>query len=89
MLADREVRIVVDLAAGDDGHPLVEQAGERPDDACLGLAALAEEDHVVAGEQGVLELRHDGVLVAEHAFEQGFTGGDARDRIATDLLFHR
>ena len=89
MLADRGVRIVVDLAAGDDRHPLVEQTGERADDACLGLAALAEEDHVVTGQQSVLQLRHDGVLVAEHTFEQRLTGGDPRDGVATDLLFHR
>ena len=81
VLDDRVVRVVVDLAAGDDRHPLVEQAGERADDAGLRLAALAEEDHVVAGEQGVLELRHDGVLVAEHALEQRLAGGDlARPR---------
>ena len=74
--ADRGVRIVVDLAAGDDRHPLVEQAGERADDARLGLAALAEEDDVVTGEQCVLQLRHDRVLVAEHAVEQRLAGGD-------------
>ena len=62
----RRVRVVVDLGAGDDRHPLVEQVGERADHAGLRLAALAEEDHVVAGEQGVLELRQDGVLVALH-----------------------
>ena len=70
VLRDRVVRVVVDLAAGDDRHPLVEQAGERADHAGLGLAALAEEDHVVAGEQRVLELRQDGVLVAEHAVDE-------------------
>ena len=41
--------------------------GERADDAGLRLAPLAEEDHVVAGEQRVLELREDGVLVADDA----------------------
>ena len=63
----RGVRVVVDLAAGDDRHPLVEQPGERADHAGLRLAPLAQEDHVVAGEQGVLQLRQDGLLVAEHA----------------------
>ena len=82
----RRVRVVVDLAAGDDRHPLVEQAGERADDAGLGLAALAEEDHVVPGEQRVLELRHDRVLVAEDAVEQRLTGRDARDGVARGSL---
>ena len=84
--ADRVVRVVVDLAAGDDRHPLVEQAGERADHAGLGLAALAEEDHVVAGEQGVLQLRHDGLLVAEDAFEQRLAGGDLGDGVARGSL---
>ena len=70
VLRDRVVRVVVDLAAGDDRHPLVEQVGERADHAGLRLAALAEEDHVVAGDQRVLELREDGVLVADHAVDE-------------------
>ncbi len=89
MLAGRCVGIVVDLTAGDDRHPLVEQARERADDASLGLAALAEEDHVVTGEQRVLELWHDGAVVAEHTAEQGVTSGDAGDGVAANLLFHR
>ncbi len=49
----------------------------------LAWPALAQEDHVVAGEQGVLELRHDGVLVAEDPLEQRLAGGDpARRRCA-------
>ena len=67
---DRVVRVVVDLAAGDDRHPLVEQADERADDARLRLAALAEEDHVVAGEQRVRELREDGVVVTDDAVDE-------------------
>ena len=70
MLRDRVVRVVVDLAARDDRHPLVEQVGERADHAGLRLAALAEEDDVVAGEQRVLELREHGVLVADHAVDE-------------------
>ena len=85
----RRVGVVVDLAAGDDRHPLVEQAGQRADHARLGLAALAEEDDVVAGEEGVLELRQDGLLVAEHALEQRLASGDAGDGVGPDLLLDR
>ena len=85
----RRVRVVVDLAAGDDRHPLVEQAGQRADDAGLRLTALAQEDDVVAGEQGVLELREDGLLVAEDAVEQRLTGGDAGDGVGPDLFLDR
>ena len=75
--------------AGDDRHPLVEQPGERADHAGLGLAPLAQEDHVVAGEQRVLELREDGVLVAEHAGEQRLAGADPGDGVAPHLLLDR
>ena len=83
---DGRVGIVVDLAAGDDRHPLVEEAGERADHARLRLAALAEEDDVVAGEEGVLELREHGLLVAEHALEQRLAGRDAGHGVGADLL---
>ena len=82
----RRVGVVVDLAAGDDRHPLVEEVGERPDDAGLRLTPLPQEDHVVAGEDGVLELREDGVLVAEHALDQRLPRPDAGDGVASHLL---
>src|SRR4029453_12081942 len=72
----------------DDRHPLVEQSGQRANDASLGLTALAEEDDVVPGEQRVLELRHHGVLVAEHAMEEWLSGGDLAHCVAANLLFH-
>ena len=54
--ADRRVRVVVDLAAGDDGRPLVEQPAEGADQPRLPLAALPEQDDVVPGEQGALDV---------------------------------
>ncbi len=55
---------------GDDRHPLVEQVDELADDARLRLAALAEEDHVVTGEQRVRELREHGVLVTDDTVDE-------------------
>ena len=87
---DRRVRVVVDLAAGDDRHPLVEQVGERADHAGLGLTALAEEDHVVTGEERVLELGQDGVLVPEDTVDERLAGGDPLDRaLGAELVLHR
>ena len=40
----------------------------------------------MAGEERVLELREDGVLVAEHAGDQRLAGGDARGGVAPHLL---
>src|SRR6267378_867451 len=49
--ADRLERIVVDFAAGDDGHLGVEEIDECTQDAALGLAAEAEKNEIVAREQ--------------------------------------
>ena len=43
----------------------------------------------MAGEQRVLELRQDGVLVALHHREERLAGLDARDGVAPQLLLHR
>ena len=89
VMGDRVERVVVDLRAGDDRHVLVEQAGQGPDHAGLGLPPLAEEDHVVAGQDGVLQLGQHGVLVAQHTREQGLAGPDPLDGVGPDLLLHR
>ena len=89
VLGNRVIGIVVDLGTGDDGHPFVEQSGERTDHAGLGLTAFAEEDDVMTGEQCVLELRQHGVLIAEHVGEQRFTGPNAGDGVGPQLLLDR
>ena len=89
VLRHRVVGVVVDLTPGDDRHPLVEQLGEPTDHAGLGLAALAEEDHVVAGDERVLELREHGVLVADHAVDELLALRDPRDRVGAHLFFDR
>ena len=43
----------------------------------------------MAGQQRVLELRHDGGLVAEDAVEQRLAGGDLGHGVAPDLLLDR
>ncbi len=71
-LAERHVRIVADLAAGDVGHLLVEQRGERAQDAALGLAAQPEQDEVLFRKDGVDDLRDDRVFVADDAGKERF-----------------
>src|SRR6185437_10821312 len=63
----RLVRVVVDLAALDRGRPLVEQAAQGADQPGLTLAALAEQDDVVPGDQGALEVRQDGLAEPDDA----------------------
>ena len=88
-LGDRPVGVVVDLAAGHDRRPLVEQLDQGADDAGLGLPPLAEEDHVVAGQKGVLQLGKDGVLVAEQPGHDRLAGGHAGHGVGPHLLLDR
>ena len=88
-LGDGVEGIVVDLASRDDGDPLVEQVDHGADQASLRLASLAEEDDVVLGEDRVLDLGYDGVVVADDAGEEVFALLDLGDEVAAELLLHR
>jgi hypothetical protein len=87
--SDRRERVVVDLTARDHRHELVEQRGQRADDTALCLPALAEKDHVVAGEDGVLDLGDDGVFVPDDAGKDALAGAEAGDQILPHLLTNR
>jgi hypothetical protein len=86
--AERVVGIVADFAAGDVGHLGVEQRGKRAQNAALGLAAETEQDEVVAGEDGMDDLRDDGVFVTQDAGEErlGGVGTQAGDEIFAELV---
>ena len=85
--ADWSVGIVPDLAVADVWHLLVEEVDERPDDARLGLAALTQEDDVLSGEDGVLQLRDDRILIAEDPRQDVLLLLDPLDQVAPHLLF--
>ena len=68
------------------GHLLVEQVDQAARDARLRLAALAEQDDVLAGEDRVLELRDDGLLVADDAGEHLFAVAHLAHQVAAHLL---
>ena len=74
------------VAAGDGRQPFVEQPDERANQAGLGLSPLAEEDHIVASQQSVLQRGDDGLLVAEHIREDGAPLSDGGHEVAAYLL---
>src|SRR5690606_3743148 len=86
--AYRRERVVVQLGAGDVRDLLVEQVDELPQDARLRLAAQAQEDEVVAREDGVDDRRRHGLVVAQHAGEQGLTGAQLADEVRPQLVLH-
>ena len=69
VLRDGPVGIVANLRSGNIGRNGIEQFGQCAQDAALGLAAQAEQDEVLAREDGVDDLRHDGVVKADDAGE--------------------
>jgi hypothetical protein len=90
VFGEGSVGVVAELGAGDAGAMRVEQGGKGAEDARLRLSAQAEQDEVVAREDGVDYLRDDGVVVADDAGEQGlFRGGrraEAGDEIVAELV---
>ena len=71
------------------GRPLVEQAADRADEPGLALAALAQQDDVVPGEQGALHVRQHGLVEADDAGEAILPGAHPRQQVLSDLLLDR
>ena len=87
--AQRRERVVVDLAACDNWNGVVEQAGKESGEAGLGLAALAQEADVLAGQDGVLDSRDDRVVVADDAGEERLLRGQTGEQVGAHLLLDR
>jgi len=77
----------VNLASGDVGGRLVQQAGQQPDDTSLGLSAESEQDEVVPGKHSVDNLRDDGVLIADDPWKQRFAALELADQVVPQLVF--
>jgi hypothetical protein len=60
-------------------HELAEHAG-------LGLAAQAEEEHIVLGEDGVLDLRDHGFVVADDAGEERLAALKLADQVVPHFV---
>ena len=84
--AGRSERVVVELPAAHDRQPIVEEADEEARHPRLGLAALAEEHEILAGEDRVLDGRHDGLLVPDDARQDVAPDREAGDQVGAQLL---
>ena len=87
--ADRLQRVLVELAADQHRRPLVEQADQGADEPGLALAALAEQDQVVPGDERALDLGDDGVLEPDDAGQRGLAGGQPGEQVVADLGLDR
>ena len=86
---DRVQRVLVELAADEHRRPLVEQADQGADQAGLALAALAEQDEVVTGDERPLDLGEHGVLEADHAGQAGLAPAEPGQQVAAQLGLDR
>ena len=88
--ADRSVGIVVDFATCQIGHVRIEKRRKRAQDAAFGLAAQTEQDEIVARENGVDDLRYDGIFVADDAGENQGIGifAQACAEVVAQFVFH-
>ena len=87
--ADRDEGIVVDLAAGEHRHHLVEQPNEQPGDPRLGLPALAQQHDVLAAQHRVLDLGDDGLVVTDDTRQERLATPQAGDEVVAHLLLDR
>src|SRR5260370_38469599 len=87
--ADRRQRVVVDLAAREHGHRLVEQAGEQPRDPRLGLAAPTEQHDVLAAQHVVLDLGAHRLVVSDDAGPKDLPPPQPADSVVAHLLLYR
>jgi hypothetical protein len=87
-LANRVVRIIANLAAGYVRQALVEQGGEHPNDARLGLPAQPQQNEIVAGQNRVDNLRDHRVVVTHDAWKKLLAALEFTDEILAQLFFH-
>src|SRR5262249_13802403 len=86
VVRERHERVAVQRAALDRRDPFVEEAGQRAQQAGLGLGSEPEQDEVVPREERVDDLRLDGQLVADDAREQRLPGPQPRDEVGAQLV---
>ena len=80
------IRVLAQFGAGDHRRPLVKQPDQRAQQPGLALAAFAEQDEVVAGDQRPLQLRQDGVVEAQDAWPDLVAVGQRGQQILADFL---
>src|SRR3990170_1577290 len=79
-------RVIVKLGVGEVWEPRIQQTDQRPRDPALGLPALTEEDDVLAGQDGVLQLRKNRLVVAQDSRQEGLIRPNRGEEIGAHLL---
>src|SRR5580704_13057428 len=88
--ADRRVRIVANLAAGEIRHMRIKQCRKRAQNTAFRLSSQAEQNEVVPRENRVHNLWHNRIVIADNAGKNTrvITVTQAGDQVFTKLVFH-
>src|SRR5262249_30408130 len=88
---DRPVRVLMNRGARnvEIWYLLIQKANQRPHQPTLGLSLLAEKEHVVPGDQGQIDLRNHGAVIADDSGEQLVATGKHGEEVVADLMFDR
>ncbi|CEZ53460.1 Uncharacterised protein [Mycobacterium tuberculosis] len=78
--------MLAQFGAGDHRRPLVQQTRECAQQPGLALAAFAEQDKVVTGDQGPLHLGNHGVVETQDARPDVVAVGQRGQQIFPDFL---
>ena len=81
--------VVVDLRPRDNRDRLIEQVDQAPRQSGLGLAALAEQDDVLPGQDRVFDLRNDCPVVANDAREELIAPSQPGNEVLAHLFTDR
>ena len=87
-LADGGERMIVNFAAGDVRHVVVEQRHQHADQARFRLPAEAEQNKVVLRQHRVDHLRSHRILIAHDAGKQGFVSFEFRDEVLAQFSLY-
>ena len=77
----------MDLTSGDVRSVRIEQRGECAQNAALRLTAQTEQDEVMARQNRVHDLRHNRVVVAHDAREDGAISLQPVDQVLAQFVF--
>ena len=86
--ADRIERVVVHFRSGDDRDLRVQQIRELANDPALRLPAQSEENQIMSRQNGIDELRHDGLVIAHDAREKFLPPLQFANQVRAHLIFY-
>ena len=72
----------------EEGDPLVEKPAEKPHHPALRLPLLTQKEHVMAGNEGDVDLGNDSVVIADDAGEELPAVGEGPEEVLPHFLLH-